>query len=407
MNGKSLVNPQIAIEELEDIDGIVREELKSKVEVRTKELVKECDYVRHMIDASPDFQLILDKEGTIMDLNKAFETIVGRSREDVIGTSIYEYLPHDATERAIAGILEKKKALNIELPVDIPEKGVLIWNIAGTVFTTWKGEEDVYITARDMTEQRANEMQQLIHAGRLSTLGEMATGVAHEITQPLYIISLTAEGVLRDVEKNRFDASMLPDMLKGILKNVKRINRIITHMRTFARQPERWEDVEPEEVLNDAFVMLDEQLKLHVISVSREVKANLPLIKVDKNQLEQVFINILVNARQALHDKEWELAREGKSFEKQLICRIFRLSEKENDWVVFEFADNAYGVPDELKMRVFDPFFTTKEVGQGTGLGLSLAHNIVTRLLSGKIWVEDNEMGGASFKVAIPIENRE
>lgn len=72
--------------------------------------------------------------------------------------------------------------------------------------------------------------------------------------------------------------------------------------------------------------------------------------------------------------------------------------------MVFEFADNGYGVPDVIKSRIFEPFFTTKEPGQGTGLGLSIAYNIVTRSLNGRIWVEDNEMGGASFKVALPIK---
>jgi len=74
--------------------------------------------------------------------------------------------------------------------------------------------------------------------------------------------------------------------------------------------------------------------------------------------------------------------------------------------VVFEFADNAYGVPDELKSRIFEPFFTTKDAGEGTGLGLSIAHSIVTHSLGGKIWVEDNEMEGASFNVAFPVKKR-
>ena len=232
-------------------------------------------------------------------------------------------------------------------------------------------------------------------------MGEMATGVAHEINQPLAIISLVAEGRLRDIYSGRFDVSILPHELEDILKNVGRIDRIITHMRTFARRAGESKSVEPEEVLDNVFILLGEQFRTHQISVSHEIEEGLPAIKVDANQLEQVFVNILTNARQILDEKAEEATGCGEAFDKRFVCSISRESWEEREYVVFGFADNAFGVPDELKTRVFDPFFTTKEVGQGTGLGLSIAYSIVTQALGGKIWVDDNEMGGATFKVAL------
>jgi signal transduction histidine kinase len=214
---------------------------------------------------------------------------------------------------------------------------------------------------------------------------------------------MAAEGRLRDIERGRFDVSILPQELNDILKNVRRIDRIITHMRTFARRAGEWESVEPEAVLDNVFILLGEQFRMHEISISREIEADLPAIKIDANQLEQVFVNILTNARQVLDEKAEEAARDGNAFEKRLICGISRVEEEAGEYVVFEFADNAYGVPDELKMRVFDPFFTTKEAGKGTGLGLSIAYSIVTHALGGRIWVEDNQAGGASFKVALRV----
>ncbi|MGB2727139.1 MAG: PAS domain S-box protein [Halobacteriota archaeon] len=386
------------------------EELELKVEERTKELKKERDYTRHLIESSPDFQLAVDKEGKIMDVNEAFESVVGKSRDNIIGSFVYKYLPKEEIEKAIAEIFEKKKVRDIELMANIPEKGTLILNVSGTVFTTPEGEKGIYITGRDLTERKQAEEElkvkemQLIHAGRLSSLGEMATGIAHEINQPLTVISMAAEGTLRDIAKKRVDVSALPNDLEDIMSNVKRIDRIITHMRTFAREPREIRAVKPEEVLNNAFILLGEQFKMHGVLVSRETEANLPLIEVDANQQEQVFVNILTNARQVLDEREEEAKKKGEVFEKRLVCGISREREreKEHEWVVYEFADNAYGVPEELKMRVFEPFFTTKEIGEGTGLGLSIAYSIVTRL-GGKIWVEDNEMGGASFKVAMPV----
>ncbi|MGB2727486.1 MAG: response regulator [Halobacteriota archaeon] len=373
------------------------EELESKVKERTKELMKEHDYVRHLIESSPDFQVILDKEGRIMDVNEELEKILGQRRDDIIGDSIYKYLPKKETEKAFLEILEKKKVRNIELSANIPGKGDSILNFSGTVYTTSEGEVGIYATGRDMTELKTKEMQ-LIHAERLASLGEMATGMAHEINQPLSIISMVAEGTLRDIEKNRFDVNALPSDLESVMRNVKRIDKIITHMRTFARKPEESIAVKPEDVLNNAFILLGEQFKIHSISVSCKIEENLPFIEVDANQLEQVFVGILTNARQVLDEREEEATKRSGGFDKRLVCEISR----QNNIMIYEFADNAYGVPDELKTRVFEPFFTTKEPGEGTGLGLSVAYGIVTRL-GGKIWVEDNEMGGASFKVALPI----
>jgi signal transduction histidine kinase len=171
-------------------------------------------------------------------------------------------------------------------------------------------------------------------------------------------------------------------------------------MRTFSRQPGEWKLIEPEQILNNTFVILGEQLMVHNILVSRHIEENLPPIKVDINQLEQVFINILTNARQVLDEKERQTKQVGESFQKQIVVSIF----KEGEDVVFEFADNGYGIPDKIKSRIFDPFFTTKKTGEGTGLGLSIAYRILTQSLNGRIWIEDNEMRGTSFKVALPIE---
>ncbi|PKP57892.1 hypothetical protein CVT91_09635 [Candidatus Atribacteria bacterium HGW-Atribacteria-1] len=382
------------------------EELELEVEKRTKDLLKEKNYTRHLIESSTDFQLTIDDDGKIMDVNRAFEEFVGKSRGDIIGTLIYKYLPRKDMESFIKKIFEKKKVRNIELSIDVPGKEILHYNLSGTLFTSLDGELGVYISARDMTEVRRQhdellaKEKQLAHTSRLSTLGEMASAMAHEINQPLSIISMVAEGIFRDIEKDRIDISLLPKDLKDILFSINRIDRIITHMRTFTRQPGEWKLIEPEQILNNAFIILSEQFRVHSILVSRHIEKNLPPIKTDPNQLEQVFINILINADQVLDEKKSQKEQLGESFQKQMVVNIFQ----EGEDVVFEFADNGYGVPDEIKSRIFEPFFTTKDPGEGTGLGLSIAYSILNQSLNGRIWVEDNKMRGASFKVALPIE---
>lgn len=292
-------------------------------------------------------------------------------------------------------------------PTDTDEL-VLQFDVARIFLAEEKEEEEasVVVSLKDITERKKAQEDilvkeiQLAHASKLSTLGEMATAMAHEINQPLALISMAAESILRDIKKNRIDMSLLPQDTEDILHNVRRIDMIITHMRTFARQPGEIQVVEPEQILNNAFIIVGAQLRVHNITVTCHIEEALPPIKVDPNQLEQVFINILTNARLALDEKGERAERAGESFQKQLKCNVLQ----EGDYVVFEFADNGCGVPDDIKRRIFEPFFTTKEPGQGTGLGLSIAYGIVTHSHKGRIWVEDNEMGGATFKVALQIK---
>jgi len=382
-------------------------ELELKVEERTKDLLEKKNYTRYLIESSSDFQLTLNNDGKIMDMNKPFEEFVGKNREDIIGTSVYKYLPRKDMKSFINNIFEKKKVRNIELPINVQGKGIFHYNFSGTAFTTLDGELGAFISARDMTEMKkqqdeifAKERQLArAHASRLSTLGEMASAMAHEINQPLAIISMVAEGIFKYIQKDRIDMSLLLRDIKDILNSIKRIDRIITHMRAFSRQPEEWKLIEPEQILNNTFIILGEQFRMHKILVSRHIEENLPPIKVDINQLEQVFIIILINARQVLDEKKRQKNQVGESFQKQMVVSIFQ----EGKEVVFEFADNGYGVPDKIKSRIFEPFFTTKKTEEDTGLGLSIAYRILTQFLNGRIWVEDNEMKGASFKVALPM----
>jgi len=135
----------------------VLEAQKDELEKRTKELAEERDYIRHLIESSPDFQMTLDKDGKIMDVNEEFEKMVGKGRKELIGTTIYEYLPKEVTEKAIAEIFEKGKVRNIELTADIPGKEALICNFSGTVFTMPEGKTAIYATGRDITEHKLAE----------------------------------------------------------------------------------------------------------------------------------------------------------------------------------------------------------------------------------------------------------
>ena len=382
-----------ALETLEDITERKQAE---------KELIRERDYIRHLMETSPTFQILISEEGEIIDANETFEEIVGKK---VKGMSIYECLPREKIDKIIHEVSEKGKVKNFEITTDIPGKGGFACNVSATSSFSLNGKPIIYMGGIDITERKKAQQEreklemQLVHTSRLSSLGEMATAIAHEINQPLTIISTATEGLLRDIDKKRLDFGLLPQDLGDIMGNVKRIDKIISHMRIFARQPEEVKTINPEQLLSNAFTLIGEQFRAHNISVSYNIEKNLPSVEVEPNQIEQAFVNILTNARQALDEKGIEAEKEGISFQKKIRCSI---SRKGNN-VVFEFADNGYGVPDEVKTKIFEPFFTTKEVGGGTGLGLSITYGIITRM-NGKIWVEDNEMEGASFKIVLPVK---
>ena len=337
-----------------------------------------------------------------------------RAAELIIANKELAFQTEEKADRAAELIIANK-----ELAFQTEEKGkraaeLIIANKELAFQTEEKGKRAAELIIADkelafQTKEKADRAAELIiankelalaHTFRLSTLGEMASAMAHEINQPLSIISLVSESIFRDIEKDRIDISLLPKDLKDILHSIKRIDRIITHMQTFARQPGEWKLIEPEQMLDNAFIILGEQFRVHGIIVSRHIEKNLPPIETDPNQLEQVFINILINADQVLDEKKSQKGELGESFQKQIVINIFQ----EGEDVVFEFADNGYGVPDEIKSRIFEPFFTTKEMGKGTGLGLSIAYSILNQSLKGRIRVEDNQMRGASFKVAIPVD---
>ncbi|MBE0596432.1 MAG: GHKL domain-containing protein [Desulfuromonadales bacterium] len=188
------------------------------------------------------------------------------------------------------------------------------------------------------------------------------------------------------------DQYELRDNIEMISRQVMRMSSVIQNIRNFAR-----DDVSPEftdVLVNDAvenvFSMIGRQLEAHNITVEKKLAGNLPAVQAPVNRLEQVVTNLLINARQAFDScqhHDW---------------RIWISSELREGAVVLEVGDNATGIPEDIIKRIFYPFFTTKSVGKGTGLGLSISQSIVASM-KGKLEVKNNEWGGATFEVRIPV----
>ncbi|OGQ95995.1 MAG: hypothetical protein A2521_14425 [Deltaproteobacteria bacterium RIFOXYD12_FULL_57_12] len=256
-------------------------------------------------------------------------------------------------------------------------------------------KSDVY---RMMSRIRESQ-EQLIHSGRLASLGEMAAGIGHELTQPLNAILLFARNSLKALDNPRKNKAMLTENLNIIVDRVNKASSIIKSLKSFARKTE--EHVRPlmvNDIITEILRFLDAQLKLSDIELELNLDSSLPAILGHDVRLEQVFLNLIQNAIQAM----------GSSLSPRLAIRSFLARDiepeslQEKDYLVVAIRDNGEGIPHEIQGKIFNPFFTTREVGLGMGLGLSIVDRIV-RSHAGYIRVESEPGAGACFAVYLPV----
>jgi C4-dicarboxylate-specific signal transduction histidine kinase len=253
---------------------------------------------------------------------------------------------------------------------------------------------DLRETTAEM-ERREHELrekqEQLVQAGKLATLGELTTGVAHELNNPLNNIGLFVGNIIDRIRVGEQDSERIVDDLERVVEQVQKATEIITHLRTFGRAaPITLEPVPVQAVIDRALSLVHEQLRLRLISVSLDFLSESPLVLGNPIQLEQVFINLLTNSRDALEHAERK--------EIHIACTVL------DAFVCITFRDTGPGIPPGLEQRIFDPFFTTKEVGSGTGLGLSITYGIVQEH-GGTISVESRPGEGAVFTIDLPLDN--
>lgn len=252
-------------------------------------------------------------------------------------------------------------------------------------------------------EQRSKELEasivelkstqrQLIQASKLASMGTLTAGIAHEINNPLAGIKLFAQNTKRAQTTGNLKPEKMIENLEKISSLVDKAAKIIEHLRTFSRQATgHMELIRVNQAVEDSLSMLSEQLKLQNIEIHLQLDENLPQVRGDTNQIEQVVLNLITNARDSLDRAE----------KKEISLRTYQ----DNGSVVIEVVDSGSGIPSEIIENVFDPFFTTKPVDKGTGLGLSISHGIV-ELHGGEIEVESTPDKGSIFRVKLPaVEN--
>ncbi|MBT5797981.1 MAG: PAS domain S-box protein [Porticoccaceae bacterium] len=382
---------------------ISNRDLEQVVAQRTQELVFANKELTQLIDTANAPIFSIDTKGIINEWNQQLEKITGFSRNLVIGRSFVEELvaPADKplVDKVLKDALKGEETTNYEfvLLTRSGDHADLLLNSSTRRDATGKTVGVVGI-AQDITEltmvraeqdkERKEAAAQIIQASKLATLGEMATSVAHELNQPLSVIRMAAGNSRRKIARGTAGQKYLLDKLERIEEQTARAATIIDHMRIFGREAmEAPELIDPRRVITNALSLMGEQLRLDGIKVVIEFAQDCSSVLGHSIQMEQVILNLLSNARDALSERAGDL---------RVTLQVFA----DDKYVYIVSKDNGGGIaPDSLE-RIFEPFFTTKEMGKGTGLGLSVSYGIISDM-KGTI-VAENIDDGARLTIALP-----
>jgi histidine kinase len=361
---------------------------------------------RAFFNNMPNPVFVLDAADlTILDCNDSVKAVYGYEKSDILGTSFLNFFV-DEEKQAFAAAVPSSPFLSRVR--QLKQSGTPLFVNIHISPSDDEGRK-VYLVATSDITKRLEVEQQLIQASKMATLGEMATGVAHELNQPLSVIKTASSYFMKKVRnKEPIKDDIMVTLTEEIDSHINRATKIINHMREFGRKSDL--DIIPvdiNEVIKRAFEIFSQQLKVRGIDVHWELGKDLPAIEADPSCLEQVFINLLINARDAI-ESEWERGAEPplESVSGLPAKVIFLRTRCQDGQVIAEVEDSGGGIPEGIQDKIFEPFFTTKEVGKGTGLGLSISYGIV-KDCRGNIRADSIPGRGARFIVSFPATSPE
>ncbi len=350
-----------------------------------EELISTKVFIENILESAQSAIYVLDKEGAIISVNRFAEEFLGYSRKEIIGKKWYEsFILEEDKEKArevCNEIARGKKTKGFEVAVKTRDnkKVILSWDIAPL-----KDNEDRVMGAvalgYDVTEKKEMEKSQ-----RLAQLGKLVADMAHEVNNPLMVISGRAQLSLMEEIQNE----EIKNNLNIIIKECQRAKDIIQRLLKFSRPSKgEFREININHSLEEVISLVEHQFSLANISIIREFEANLPLIRGDEKQLQEVFMNLFNNARDVMpeggHIKiKTSLVPEG---------------------IKIEIKDSGYGMDKEMLEKAFDPFFTTKE--KGTGLGLAVCYSIIKHH-KGEMWFESILGEGTTAVIILPIKGDE
>jgi len=354
-------------------------------------------FLRNLILSAVDGVIAADKAGRILIFNQAAADVFGYPVEDALDNlNISDIYPEEQEHEVMAmlrsdshGGKGKLRSYQVDVLTQAGERVPISLN-AAIIYN--EGREVATIgffhdlrEKLEMEKELKSAQLQLLQSEKMASLGKLSAGVAHQLNNPLGSITLYTKLVLEDYDLSD-DAK---DDLNRILKDAQRCRDTVKELLEFTRQTRhfmRTQDIN--RALLRTLFLIENQTLFHNITIEKQLMEDLPQVVCDIQQINHVFMNLILNAGQAM---------EGKGR-----LAITTATAGTGERVTIQFADSGPGMPDAIKPRIFEPFFTTKDEGQGTGLGLSLVYGIVESH-GGTIRVVDNTGGGARFIIELPV----
>jgi two-component system sporulation sensor kinase A len=373
---------------------------------KAEEALRESEQkYRDLVEYMTDVIYSLDTAGNVTSVNEAGRFIYGFGLKETIGRNFAEWIPKEELPKAIQAfkrILNGERVVAETILIDKDGKAHNVEFSSTSIIKAGKiiGTRGII---RDITERKKAEealqdaynkikdtQEELIQSGKMVAMGQLAAGISHELNQPLTGIKGFTQAVLMELDK---DSPFRQDLNK-IVEQVDRMDKIIKNIRLFARKSNfQLEELDIIKPIEDSLMLLSQQLKVHNIRVNRTLAKDLPKIKGNSNQLQQVFLNLITNARDAMDSLNSADARE-------LTIKACLSQDKKN--IEITFQDTGCGIPPKDLRNIFNPFFTTKSTAGSIGLGLSIAYRIIENH-KGRIEVDSQVSKGTTFRIALPI----
>ena len=374
------------VELVETIAGYVavaldNSQLYSSLEQKALEIARLKDFSENIVESLNVGVLAVDLEGIVESWNTRAEQLFGVSRQDAVGRQLRALLPEQLTaEVESRGDLEQVTGIYKQR---LQHQGkTLTLNVSITPLVSKSGERIGRLLLIDDVTQRERMEEQLSQTEKLTSLGLLAAGVAHEVNTPLAVISNYIQMLAKQMPEGDPRQAIIDKIVKQTFRASEIVNNLLNFSRTGAGDVR---NISVNQVLEETLSLMAHPLKSSQIHVVKQLADSLPAVRGSANKLQQVFLNLFLNARDAMPG--------GGMLEIR--------TSAHNGSVEIEIADTGAGIPREHIHRIFDPFFTTKASGRGTGLGLSVSYGIIKEH-AGKIDVRSTPGKGTSFHVEFP-----